>query len=130
MFDSDVQDRLEQQPLHLAAERGKEKMVSCLLVKAQREAKKENILGARCKNGQTPLHRAAWGGSAVVISLLLKEGSNANTEDNDGNTGLHIAAEKGFEDVVTILLQNGNVNVNAKGRNGLTALYYAVMGGA
>jgi ankyrin repeat protein len=125
--DPDVPDGLEQQPLHLAGERGDKEMVSRLLDKAQTKAKKEDILGARCENGQTALHRAAWGGSAEVVSLLLEEGANANTEDYDGNTGLHIAAEKGFESVVALLLDNGNVN--AKGRNGLTPLYYAVMGG-
>lgn len=31
--------------------------------------------------------------------------------------------------MVTLLLENGNVNVNAKGRNVLTVLYDAVKGG-
>lgn len=65
------------------------------------------ILGARCRYGQTALHRAAWGGSTVVVDLLLKAGSNVNTEDNDGNTALHIAVEKGFQPVVELLIENG-----------------------
>jgi ankyrin repeat protein len=124
---TDVPDRLGQQPLHLAAERGDKEKVSRLLAKAQELGKKEGMLSARSDNGQTALHRAAWGGSAIVVKRLLEEGSNANVEDNDGNTALHIAVEMGFEVVVALLFDKENIN--AKGRNGLTPLHCAVMSG-
>lgn len=115
-----LEDRLGQQPLHLAAERGAVKMVILLLPKA--------IVGAHCRHdGQTPLHRAAWDGSAKVVEVLLNNGGDASIQDKCGNIALHMAAEKGFERVVDLLIPESNVN--AKGFNCVTPLYYAAMNG-
>jgi ankyrin repeat protein len=125
--DPNVPDVLRQQPLHLAAERGDKEIVLSLLDKAKRSDSWDVTLGARCKFGKTALHYAAWGGSAAVVDLLLKSGSNANTEDNDGNIALHLAAEKGFERAVTILIEKSDLNV--KNQNGVTPLHHAAMNG-
>ncbi|KAL5592757.1 hypothetical protein FOBRF1_013065 [Fusarium oxysporum] len=119
--DLDVADRLGQQLLHLAAERGEVKIVQDLLCKADLEA--------QCKNGQTALHRAAWGGSTAIVELLLQNGSNATAKDNNGNIALHIAAQMGFEPVVSILMKDEKIPVNAEGCNNLTPLHYAAMNG-
>jgi ankyrin repeat protein len=119
--DLNMQDELGQRPLHLAAERGDEVIVSYLLRNgAHVELKAEH------GDGQTALHRAAWGGSALVVKSLLNAGSNANAKDKFENIALHIAVEKGFEPVATLLIENG-ADVDAKGWNHLTPLHYAVM---
>ncbi|RAO66927.1 uncharacterized protein BHQ10_002939 [Talaromyces amestolkiae] len=119
--DLDVQDKLGQRPLHLAAERGDEIAVSYLLHNGARvEAKAED------GEEQTALHRAAWGGSTPVVQLLLNAGSHVNTKDKFENIALHTAAEKGFESVATLLIENG-ADVDAKGWNHLTPLHYAVI---
>ncbi|KNB20746.1 hypothetical protein FOXG_22917 [Fusarium oxysporum f. sp. lycopersici 4287] len=119
--DLDVADRLGQQLLHLAAERGEVKTVQDLLFKADLEA--------QCKNGQTALHRAAWGGSTAIVELLLQNGSQATAKDNNGNIALHIAAQMGFEPVVNILLKDEKIPVDAEGCNNLTPLHFAAMNG-
>ena len=121
-----LSDRLGQQPLHLAAERGDKWMVSRLLEKAEEKDKTKTMLSAQCTIGQTALHRAAWGGSVAVVELL-KNKSNADVKDKDFNSALHIAAEKGFEPVVEILIDNSDCKV--KNRNNVTPLHYAAGSG-
>jgi hypothetical protein len=58
---------------------------------------------------QTPqsLIDAAARGSAENIDQLLKQGSDVNERDKDGNTPLIIAASRGQTDIVKLLLQKG-----------------------
>jgi hypothetical protein len=64
--DKTLLDRLGQQALHLAAERGNEKIVNLLLETAD--------LNYRCKDdGQTVLHRAAWGGSKAGRQVTARD---------------------------------------------------------
>lgn len=87
--DPNQSERLGQQPLHLAAERGDEEMVRDLLDAQAR-------WDAQCNYGQTALHRAAWGGSTTVVGLLANA---AGVKDKGGNLAFHIAAEKRVEPV-------------------------------
>ena len=45
------------------------------------------------------------------------------------NTGLHVAAEMGFEYVATELIEERNVDCRVKNRNGVVALHFAAWGG-
>jgi ankyrin repeat protein len=120
--DKTFRDELGQQALHLAAERGNPDTVGLLINGVD--------LNVRCNDKQTVLHRAAWGGSDVVVELLLKEGyptCNLNALVKDGKTALHIAAEKGHTSVVRLLLGH-KASINAKDNDGRTALYWAVSG--
>lgn len=57
---------------------------------------KANACSNESLYGQTPLSRAAEGGHAAVVQLLLKqEGVDANSKDHDGRTPLLWASEKG-----------------------------------
>lgn len=114
------QDMLGQQALHLAAERGNEDLVRCLL----RHQADPNM---PCHNGRTALHQGAWAGSRGVVKLLLDGQGEAGVQDKYNNTALHIAAERGFEPVVVELLSKGNVE--ARGWNDLTPLHYAALNG-
>lgn len=42
-------------------------------------------------NGQTPLHAAARGGHAGVVTMLLQRGADVNAQDNDGLSPLLLA---------------------------------------
>jgi ankyrin repeat protein len=95
------QDRLGQTALHLAAERGNVNIVTILLQKGA-------DVTVQCDDGQTVLHRAAWGGSKAVMMELLSERTGhtgfLDLIDKDGRTALHIAAEKGNASLVELLL--------------------------
>lgn len=116
--------------LHLAGENGDIQMVESVLSRSDAPTKELT----RCDNdGQTPLHRAAWGGCVDIVFLMVSYGSIINAQDRDGRTALHLAAEQGFEQVVTCLCRQATtlgvdlVNVNTKA--GLTALHYATLNG-
>ena len=73
----------------------------------------------------TPLQMAAKNGSAPMIDLLLKSGSEANAADGNGTTPLMLAAASGNADAVKLLLDRG-AQVNATDTaHGQTALMFA-----
>ena len=55
--------------------------------------------------GRTLLHLATYYGHKEAVEYLLVwfGGINRNLEDNDGNTPLEIALEKGYEEIIDIL---------------------------
>ncbi|KAJ5655029.1 ankyrin repeats (3 copies) domain-containing protein [Penicillium lividum] len=112
-------DGLRRRPLHLAAERGDQRMVNDLLYRNADST-------AKCRAGQTALHRAAWSGSATIVKLL-RSGDNLGLKDKNGNTALHIASQMGYAHVVELLITRQTLS----GRNydGLTPLHFAAMNG-
>ena len=81
---------------------------------------------ARTRPGDlSPLLMAARNGSAAMIELLLKAGSDANSTNANGTTPLMFAAASGNTDALRILLGHG-AEVNATDiPNGQTALMFA-----
>ncbi|CAI4222737.1 unnamed protein product [Auanema sp. JU1783] len=79
--------------------------------------------------GRTPLHAAAFAGSAACINMML--GIEAEDDclsspligwkDNDGETALHVACERGHMACVLSLLKGGAA-INALNKRGLTPL--------
>ncbi|RWA08874.1 hypothetical protein EKO27_g6231 [Xylaria grammica] len=120
-------DRLGRRAIHIAAERGHKAFIHMLL--DNNDDPNSPIHSDNADNGQTPLHRAAWGGFLDVVGLLLSRGSNANAADRRGNTALHLAADMGFGEVVRRLCEQTQSSVNSQGRNGLTPLHYAALSG-
>ncbi|MBI5573729.1 MAG: ankyrin repeat domain-containing protein [Elusimicrobia bacterium] len=75
--------------------------------------------------GETPLHRAAFGGRADLCQLFIEKGALVNaTENLLGRTPLHTAAEMGNWEAVQMLLEKG-ADINLKDKNGVTALTLA-----
>ena len=73
-------------------------------------------------DGHTPLHYAAYVGSAKMMSLLLEAGANVNATSYIDCTALHWAAnvsDKRATDCVDVLLARG-ASVNARDRHGRT----------
>ena len=119
--------------LHLAAERGWQETATILI-----EDKRTNP-HKRTTDGKTALHFAAKKGCEPIIKALLtnnvthddassdysdylekKSEKHLDLADNDGNTPLHLAAQKGRTQVVTILLGKG-ANPERRNRSKKTA---------
>ena len=67
---------------------------------------------------------AATNGNAEVVEALLEYDADPNIPDGYGRTPLHCSARNGHVASVVSLL-NGGANINAKDKNGHTALQLA-----
>ncbi len=81
-------------PLHAAAERGDVAEVERLLAE---------IIDGRDKNGETPLHFAAWHGRTEVVIILLQRGADVNAKTKEGKIPAMFAAEVGHQDLAEFL---------------------------
>src|SRR5438093_9258502 len=62
-----------------------------------------------------PLHNYAGGGSVPQVLILLNQGADADTRDEQGRTPLMYAAQNGRNNIVTLLIRRG-ADVNAKSK--------------
>lgn len=97
-------------------------------------------VSAKCSGSEdlarTPLHLAIEASRTDIVELLLAAGASVTTAGEHGRTLLHVAAEIGYPQMVAQLLSEAcslppeerNAWVNARGRNGLTALHIAARG--
>ena len=105
--------------LHWAAERSDSAMTA-VLIRARADVRAVTRMG-----GYTPLHIASRSGKAVVVTALLKAGSDANALSEAGASPLHLAAGSGNVEAVTALIDRG-ANVNAREAQwGQTPLIFA-----
>ena len=63
----------------------------------------EQMLRARNKEGQTPLHLAAGRGETEIVVLLIEKGADIHAKDNNGRTPLQVAEEHGKAEIVALL---------------------------
>jgi ankyrin repeat protein len=76
--------------------------------------------------GRTPLLLAAANGSKEAVALLLENGANDEVKDDLGCTALQLATQsKSHESVTALLSTASSVIVNAKNKDGDTALHLA-----
>ena len=75
-----------------------------------------------------PLHDCAKDGDIEKVNLLIAEGANINSIDENGLTPLHCAADQGHREVVELLILKG-ANVNVVNKYGLTPLGLAADAG-
>lgn len=80
------------------------------------------------ERGYTPLHVAAFGGGADVVSFLIEKGADLEAKNPTGFTPLFLAVRGGKPDVVRLLLEKG-ANVNAETRYQTTPLFTAAESG-
>ena len=81
-------------------------------------------------DGHTPLHYAAMGGNAGVVSILLSElDANIQARNKQNDTALHRAALKGRTKVVTLLVEQFGCSPHTSGYNNRTPLHDACQGG-
>ena len=82
------------------------------------------------RDGETPLHLAAWANSSVAASILIANGADVNaTKTKYNSTPLHLATWKNATETAALLLKNG-ADVNSKTNNGYTPLHSAAYNNA
>jgi len=80
------------------------------------------------KDGWSPLHYAATGGSAAIVRLLLSKGATLEARSPNGTTPLMMAARYGNEEAVDALLAAG-ADRTAKNDLGMDASAFAASAG-
>ena len=80
------------------------------------------------KDGWSPLHYAATGGSAAIVRLLLSRGAALEARSPNGSTPLMMAARYGNEEAVDALLAAG-ADRTAKNDLGMDASAFAASAG-
>ena len=106
-------------PLYHAARHGFCDLVEHLI------AEHPEHVNARGGNKVTPMHVAARGGHADILSLLVKHGAELEGRGVFNMTPLHEASLCGKLEAVRCLLDHG-ADINARDRDGWTALYWAI----
>ncbi|KAF0690547.1 Aste57867_18063 [Aphanomyces stellatus] len=81
------------------------------------------------EDGATALHAAALKGNSDLVAALLKQGVKEDLAMKDGRTALHVACERDDLKCVQVILSAKNCNLNLVNKEGMTALYHAVLHG-
>ena len=105
-------------PLHWAAANGHVEIVRLLLQNGADVNAKDRWDG-------TPLHWAASEGHIDILHLLVENGVDLEAQDNVGWRVLHEAADCGHLPFIQELISRYHVDINAREKNGATALSFA-----
>ena len=84
------------------------------------------LIGARDKDGSTPLHCAVWKGHQAAVEFMLERGADVNAQnqnDHWGTTPLHAAAHANQAAIARMLIERG-ADVNARDLVGKTPLHH------
>ncbi|MBS0287254.1 MAG: ankyrin repeat domain-containing protein [Proteobacteria bacterium] len=112
-------DNLGLQPIHFASMVKDDNALEALL-------KHNASINAMDEKGNTPLHYACqYADSVDFVTKVLNSGALIDTQNNKGETALHIAADNGYLDVVKVLVAH-HANVDLKDNEGDTALQEAI----
>ena len=79
-------------------------------------------LNVKDADGRTGLINAAAQGQLDVVQALIAAGADLNAKDNSGRTALFHALEARYDSVADFLLSQPQLDLNALGKNGTTAL--------
>jgi len=114
----DVRNHAGETPLMMAALKAEVDAASALVAHG----------AAVQKEGWSPLHYAATGGSAAIVKLLLAKGAPLEARSPNGSTPLMMAARYGNEEAVDALLAAG-ADRSAKNDLGMDAAAFAASAG-
>jgi cytohesin len=128
--DADAENYKGQTPLHVLS-KSDIKDGSDLLNLVVLLLKHGAALNSRDKNNQTPLHLAIRGNRFRLAEILLERGADANAQNIDVMTSLHILLESEIDDegdilnLALLLLKHG-AEVNIRDKDNETPLYLAI----
>uniref|UniRef100_A0A670YWR6 E3 ubiquitin-protein ligase MIB2 n=1 Tax=Pseudonaja textilis TaxID=8673 RepID=A0A670YWR6_PSETE len=91
--------------LHLAALNNHKEVAEILIKEGRCDVNLRN------NRNQTPLHLAVTQGHVEMVQLLVSEGADVNSEDEDGDTAMHIILER--EHLVSILVEEQSDQENS-----------------
>lgn len=86
----------------------------------------KNKLEIQNRDGDTPLLYCLKKGKTKLAKHLIAVPVDINAADKDGNTALHIAAQKSQATTLQRLLKKADCEVNAKNKDGITPLILAI----
>lgn len=115
-------------PLHLAAAKGRDRIVRVLLTRQSPDCD----INSPDSDGMTALMHAIEGGFDDVAKSLLDAGAVVDQVDNNGRTALHWAVSKRRETLLRQLLQHGTTagaDLNVYNNDGQTPLHSAIDAG-
>ncbi|XP_064462191.1 NF-kappa-B inhibitor zeta-like isoform X1 [Ornithodoros turicata] len=113
--------------LHHAVATGERAVVYWLVKKYLKNPEKWISINVQDNLKSTPLHYACMGGNSLVVGYFCEAGAAVNMATEEGNTPLHLAAERGFTEVVEKLLKVPGIDINLGDRKRRTPLHAAVM---
>jgi ankyrin repeat protein len=111
----------QRSPLHVAAMRGHQNIVTELLTRGV-------DIELQASNGSTALHLASWNGHLDVVDVLLDAKADVNATTTNGSTALLFASQKGHQSIVVRLL-DGHGDILKSAKSGWTALHAACFAG-
>ncbi|XP_058926841.1 ankyrin repeat domain-containing protein 35 isoform X2 [Kogia breviceps] len=99
--------------------------VGCVAALASRKSARPTKLDS---NGQSPFHLAASKGLTECLTILLANGADINSKNEDGSTALHLATISCQPQCVKVLLQHG-ANEDAVDVENRCPLHWAAFSG-
>ena len=106
-------------PLTIAVRHKHDNVIHALLSDSQCS------VDAKGQDGYTALQYSCRYGHVDIVRTLVKHKANVNARTNSGNTPLTLAVRHKHDNVVHALLSDSQCSVDAKGRDGFTALHYS-----
>lgn len=85
-----------------------------------------NIKSSFFSGGRSPLSYAIANDATEFAKIILNCGANPNQKSKNHNTALHEAAQKGNIEILERLLAHENIDLNAAGSMGFSALHTAI----
>lgn len=80
-------------------------------------------------NGDTPLLYCLKNNKlSIALAFIQEANANLLAADDNGNTALHVAADRGYDIVIQTLLER-NIDANIKNKNNVTALHCSAQQG-